>query len=92
MHYWIVCYDISEDRVRDRIHRYLVAHAEAVQESVFELCCRSVADFDTIWEDLLRLLGDAGAMRAYRSSAPLLRASRVAGSPAPKLRSAIVIL
>jgi CRISPR-associated endonuclease Cas2 len=92
MYYWIICYDISEDRVRDQIHRYLVANAEAVQESVFELACRSVADFDRIWQDLLRLLGDAGAIRAYRSSASLLRASRVAGSAAPKLRSAIVIL
>jgi CRISPR-associated protein Cas2 len=33
---WVICYDISDDRRRNRVAKALLGYGERVQESVFE--------------------------------------------------------
>lgn len=48
---WVVCYDISDDAVRDRLSNLLLDFGSRIQESVFE-CPLSEADVKSMIERL----------------------------------------
>ncbi|AVP98236.1 hypothetical protein C7S18_13995 [Ahniella affigens] len=53
-------YGISDDRLRQRVEKRALRIGLRVQESEFEVCTRTPADFDQIIRELTRLLKDAG--------------------------------
>lgn len=67
MKIYLVCFDISDDRIRLKMGQTLCAYGERVQESVFEVVLRSDADFDRLLAQLRALAGNEESnVRFYR--------------------------
>ncbi|MCB1598476.1 MAG: CRISPR-associated endonuclease Cas2 [Xanthomonadales bacterium] len=65
---YLFCYDIDDDRLRDRAAKSLLKHGQRVQESVFELWFRSPAHFNQLQAELRKLLPADSNLRWYRLS------------------------
>ena len=62
---WIICYDIADDRRRNRIAKALLGYGERVQESVFE-CHLDNAQLRRLQAELRPLLDEnADRLRYY---------------------------
>lgn len=66
MHGYAICYDLSDDRVRDRAARRLLRHGLRVQESVYEVWFRAPSEFEQLLRELRALLPPAASLRWYR--------------------------
>lgn len=63
---WVVCYDISDDAMRDRMSDLLLDFGSRIQESVFE-CSLSEADLKQMVERMSRTpLRDTDKVRIYK--------------------------
>ena len=56
MNVYLVCFDISDNKNRDRAGKELLAYGERVQKSVFEITLRHPDDLESIREALRPLL------------------------------------
>lgn len=54
-HWYLIAYDISDDKRRRRVHRYLRQHSHAAQRSVF-VAYASKAKLDSILQGLTPLI------------------------------------
>lgn len=90
--WYLVCFDISDDRVRDRLGRLLLRHGYRVQESVFEIALGSPAQFERLREHMLELLEDEREVRFYRLCRDCRRSSeRIDGASVAGFPSSVVI-
>ena len=55
---YIICYDIKEDRIRNRVVKYLESRAFCIQFSVFSYKCSST-EIRSLWKELLHLTANA---------------------------------
>lgn len=80
---WMVCYDIAEDRARNRAAKALRRYGERVQRSVFE-CHLSVRELKALQRELLGII-DTGSdrVRFYPLCERDRAAVRVDGAQAP---------
>lgn len=63
---WVVSYDISDDRRRDRVAKLMLSYGERVQYSVFE-CRLKDADVKELAAGLAGLISPGGdSIRMYR--------------------------
>lgn len=76
---WLVCYDISDDRRRDRCAMWLLRYASRVQESVFEAQCPKPGQFERLWQGLAERIADQDLVRAYPIGVQAMQAVRVLG-------------
>ncbi len=66
MNFYLISYDIPDDKRRQRVARLLEAHGERVQYSVFE-CLLKKKDFETLRKKLRACLEeDEDSLRIYR--------------------------
>lgn len=65
MNLYLVCFDITDDKNRDRVGRELLAYGNRVQKSVFEILVRESDELNEIREKLLPLLEDGDDLRFY---------------------------
>jgi len=63
---YLVCYDIEDDRERDRVARALLRHGRRVQYSVFELHRLAPTAKDKLMDELEQLVTDPASIRFYR--------------------------
>lgn len=54
--FWLVCFDIQDDRTRNRISRYLERVGVRVQGSVFEVVLRSEGQKSRLQRSLKKIL------------------------------------
>lgn len=66
MQVWLVCFDISDDRRRRRVSKYLQAFGLRVQRSVFEVSLRSPTQLTSLKNQLRDQLDDSDDLRFYR--------------------------
>lgn len=66
MHFYLVCFDISDDRARDRVGKVLLRHGKRIQESVFEIMVDGEKQLENIREKIEGLLDDEIEVRFYR--------------------------
>lgn len=90
--WYLVCFDISDDRVRTRLGRLLLRHGHRVQESVFEIALSTPAQLRRLQEQVTKLLEDENEVRFYRLCRDCRQASsRVDGQPVAGLPSIVII-
>lgn len=65
MMYYIVCYDISANKHRRRVHKYLQKHGKQVQESVFEIYIRQEKALLKLTKQLNQSMADGDSIRIY---------------------------
>ena len=83
---FLICYDISDDRERDRVARLLSRHGHRVQESVFELFRMDPIRHQQLREALRAIVSDTQAIRFYRiGQAGTADCSDLAGAPIARL-------
>ena len=76
---YLVCYDISNDNVRDRMSKTLLDFGSRIQESVFE-CPLNDELLERMMSRLERLtLGDDDRVRVYRLCGPCVERVRLYG-------------
>ena len=70
MNFYVISYDIRDDKRRLKLARTLEAHGERVQYSVFE-CVLKVKDFETLNASLKELIDEGeDSLRIYRLCPP----------------------
>jgi len=80
----VFCYDVVDDRTRQRVAKALEERAVRVQESVFEARL-SERETGLLFDRVSRLLNPEDSLRMYALSASGLARSRVAGgAPLPE--------
>ena len=86
--YYLVCFDISGDRVRNQVGRLLLRHGQRVQESVFEIALSSSRELERLKIRLTLILEEENELRFYRLCLDCRKAShridgmQLAGFPA----------
>lgn len=63
---YLVCFDLSDDRVRTRVGKELLKFGWRVQESVFEVALDSAAEFDQLQRRISSVLDGETEVRFYR--------------------------
>ncbi|MBS1213926.1 MAG: CRISPR-associated endonuclease Cas2 [Proteobacteria bacterium] len=66
MNCYLACFDITDDKNRERVGKELLVYGERVQKSVFEIMIRHPAELDEIRDKLAPLLEDGDDLRFYR--------------------------
>ncbi|MGH8610645.1 MAG: CRISPR-associated endonuclease Cas2 [Gammaproteobacteria bacterium] len=66
MKVYLVCYDISDDDVRQDVANLLGEYGERVQRSVFEVIVRTETELAQLQQRLAEALGDEPELRFYR--------------------------
>ncbi|MDD5036312.1 MAG: CRISPR-associated endonuclease Cas2 [Methylococcaceae bacterium] len=88
MKIYLACFDISDDKNRDRVDKELMAYGERVQKSVFEIIIRQPQELDALCGKLAPLLEAGDDLRFYplcaecRSHSTNIRGERLAHFPA----------
>ena len=99
MNTYLICYDITDDRDRNRVARILERYGDRVQYSVFEVHLGRPEQLSCIERELREILaeseGDADGesdVRFYRLTADALADSHTLDGTAVGTRDAVVIL
>lgn len=66
MFVYVVCYDISDNRIREEVAKELLRHGNRVQFSVFEIAMPSKDALTELCQRLQELADDETAIRFYR--------------------------
>jgi len=92
MHIYLACFDISDDKNRDRAGKTLLAYGERVQKSVFEIALRQPQELQAIRAELLPLLEAGDDLRFYALCADCRRQSLdIHGTPLAQFPAAVVV-
>lgn len=92
MPYYVVCFDITDDRARASVGKRLLRHGERVQESVFEVRLGSVQDLEALAAELRAMLDDDDNLRFYRLCLDCRKAScDVHGQPVATFPAVVII-
>ncbi len=65
MHFWIVCYDIRDDKRLRRVAKCMLQFGDRVQKSVFE-CWLDKNDFHNMLKEVKALIEPEDNFRCYR--------------------------
>jgi CRISPR-associated protein Cas2 len=89
---WLVCYDISDDKRRNRLSSWLLRFGMRVQESVFELTLKDDVQFNRLWRGVESKIATGDSVRAYPIHQAALAGVRCLGSAAPENPSYATVL
>ncbi|MDQ7005488.1 MAG: CRISPR-associated endonuclease Cas2 [Ghiorsea sp.] len=90
--YFLVCFDISDHKARQRIGRVLLHHGHRVQHSVFEIALSNMGEVKRLKESLLAILKDESELRFYRLCAQCRKSSlRIDDLPLATFPAAIIL-
>jgi len=92
MHFYLACFDISDDRRRYRVAKALAEYGSRVQRSVFEISLKRPGDLDGLRRDIAALLEEDDDCRFYLLCASCRKGSvDAAGERIAQLPAAVVI-
>ncbi|MBE9168828.1 CRISPR-associated endonuclease Cas2 [Pleurocapsales cyanobacterium LEGE 06147] len=81
---WLVCYDVRDNKRRNKLAKLMEQHCQRVQYSVFE-CPLETAKLEKLldkrWLKVLKLSEDS--LRAYPLDSKAKQETKVYGSPPP---------
>jgi CRISPR-associated protein Cas2 len=91
---WIICYDIEDNRERNRIYKLLLKYGQAVQKSVFEVSFpeRKLSKQQQLFEQLKEIASDEANIRFYSISQTGIQQSWTLGEPGILQRPGAIIL
>jgi len=90
--HYLVCFDISDDRVRNRVGKALLRHGQRVQESVFEIALKNSSEWEKLRDKLKKMLNGENELRFYRLCLKCRKASkRIDGMPLAALPAFLII-
>jgi len=89
---YLVCFDLSDDRVRTRVGRELLKFGCRVQESVFEIMLDSTAELERLQRRLKEILDGEMELRFYRLCLDCRKQSRRIDGAALAEFPAVVII
>jgi len=92
MRYFLVCYDIEDDKRRNKVARCLLGWGRRVQYSVFEVACMHEKDLKEMCEQLEKLRESGDSIRIYRFSEDTRRKSGELNGKPMRHCPAVVIL
>ncbi len=92
MEVYVVCFDISDDRIRQRVGKRLLRHGERVQKSVFEISVKDAAELEEIRGALRGIAEEEENIRFYRLCAACRGASSALDGERVGWFPAVVIL
>ena len=76
MFVYLVCYDVSDDAVRERVAKTLLGYGQRVQYSVFEVLIHSPAELNELCRALQAVADEETNIRFYRLCEHCRNASR----------------
>lgn len=89
---WLVCFDIENDRVRNRVGRELLKSGWRVQESVFEIMVDSAGELERLQKRLRHILDGETELRFYRLCLNCRKGSRrIDGAPLATFPAVVII-
>lgn len=89
---FLVCYDLENDRERQRVARILLRYGERVQYSVFEVQLADAGAIRRLCDELRAVAGNEAEIRFYLLTADGVRGShRLDGSPLARRPVAIIL-
>ncbi|WP_077732695.1 CRISPR-associated endonuclease Cas2 [Methylocaldum sp. 14B] len=92
MSFYLVCYDIADERIRERAADILLRYGERVQESVYEVWLRDGRTLAELRDELSEVLGEERQLRFYRLCGRCRRDSEsLDGLPVASLPAAIIL-
>jgi CRISPR-associated endonuclease Cas2 len=93
MRTWVLVYDISDNRLRQRVAKRVARDGVRVQESVFEVVARTDAGFQRLLRDLRALLdgSDDAQVRWYGMNLDGYARSGAIGSAPPTPPPAVIL-
>ena len=92
MHIYLACFDIIDDKNRDRAGKKLLAYGERVQKSVFEIALRRPQELEEIRQKLRPLLEEGDDLRLYRLCADCRsQSSDIKGERLAQFPAAVVV-
>ncbi len=90
--YYLVCFDISGDKERQRAGKLLLRHGQRVQESVFEIALAGPHELEGLKKRLISILEEENEMRFYRLCLDCRKAShRIDGMPLAGFPAVVII-
>ncbi|MDQ7012135.1 MAG: CRISPR-associated endonuclease Cas2 [Mariprofundaceae bacterium] len=90
--HYLVCFDITDDRIRNRVGKVLLRHGQRVQESVFEIALKNPRGMEKLREKLAGLLEEENELRFYRLCLDCRKASkRIDGMPLAAFPAVVII-
>lgn len=66
MHIYAVCFDISDDKIRTRVGKRLLAVGRRMQYSVFEIAVKNHAELTVLSESLFDMIEESDSVIFYR--------------------------
>lgn len=92
MNYYLICYDIEEDRRRNRMAACLQRWGRRVQYSVFEVACKGQRDYNKLCRELEQIRHPADSVRVYCFDTNTRRQSgELSGKPMRHCPAVVVI-
>jgi len=92
MRYFLVCYDIEDDKRRNKVARCLLGWGRRVQYSVFEVACAHEEDLKEMCGQLEKLREPDDSIRVYRFSEDTRRKSGELNGKPMRHCPAVVVL
>lgn len=92
MHYYLICYDIEDDRRRNRMAACLKRWGRRVQYSVFEVACKGARDYKALCGELECIRKEGDSVRIYAFNRNTRRNSGELGGPPMRHCPAVVVL
>ena len=92
MRYFLVCYDIEDDKRRNKVARCLLGWGRRVQYSVFEVACVHEKDLKEMCGQLEKLRERDDSIRVYRFSEDTRRKSGELNGKPMRHCPAVVVL
>lgn len=89
---YVACFDIADDRTRDRVAKRLLGVGDRVQKSVFEIRVDSLGALNALATDLRGLLEAEDDLRFYRLCLDCRKASCDArGAPIATFPATVIL-
>jgi len=90
--YFLVCFDISDAKVRQRVGKILLAYGKRVQHSVFEIAVHSSAELQQLQQRLSTLLREEKELRFYHLCMDCRKKSeRIDGLPLATMPAVVIL-
>jgi len=92
MEIYVACFDISDDRLRDRVGHVLLEYGDRVQQSVFEIAVKNPGELNEMRIRLIDMVGQDDNIRFYRLCAACRdRSATLAGDPVASFPAVVIV-